>query len=203
MTLHRTFEAQLVKSQNCPSKEFFLLQFGIQVTGDESESIRQDIFVPIYYSPPKASSVDQIQYKKMIIETLDLSQTGMLKIIFSKEIHPTRLNFQDSSKAQNRTLASQVDDYNIADVVTLIVEDVLLDEVEGDEKQISNYFLTKVSNDTLEIQVDFLDFKTISADINFKDRLMVNITHPELFIDAETGISLETGQAKHFIAIEQ
>ena len=97
---------------------------------------------------------------------MEFNSTGLLKLVFSKEIHPPRLRVTDPSPPQNRTLESTkpVQEYNITEVVQLIVEDVHLDNVDGDEKQIADYHLTKVTDDTLYIQVDFRNPKTISTD---------------------------------------
>lgn len=85
--------------------------------------------------------------------------------------------------------------------MSLTVEDVFLNNVDGDEKLIQDYYLTRVTNDTLEVQVVFQDPQTISSNINEPDRLQINITRLDVFLDAETGLALDKTYASQYVTM--
>lgn len=126
VNLHETFEAQIVKSQNCPRQDFFVLKFDFLVE-NESKAIEHYLFVPVY-AQTKQESTDLGKDQEINIARLDFNSSGVLKVVFNKEIHPPPLNVVDpSSQVNNRELSTKSTNYEITEVVSLIVEDVLLD----------------------------------------------------------------------------
>ena len=68
---------------------------------------------------------------------------------------------------------------------------------EDKDKSIKDFYLTKINEDrdTIFIKLVFADDSLIAANLEDYDSVNINIIRPDLFIDAETGISLSRSEA--------
>ena len=51
------------------------------------------------------------------------------------------------------------------------------------------------------MQITFADTKAISQEITYPDNLIMTITLPELFVDAETGTTMQPGALSYMIPV--
>ena len=95
----------------------------------------------------------------------------------------------------NETVLAQ-----IQDVVKLEVDTSFDDNL---NREITSYYLEKISNDTLTIGIDFSDPNSISSYITDPDTLKIEIVQPDLFIGSESGIPLRLEDAAVEIVLQK
>lgn len=130
----------------------------------------------------------------------DVSATGNLTVRFSKPIivppiltkdqklEQTNQTAVDSSEAQ-RQLESLEDGgkddefyYEIEDIIGLRVQsDFFIDE--SDAIKISRFWLTRITEQVLEVSIDFLYPTNITQSIPDPDNLVITFKNPLVFID--------------------
>lgn len=109
---------------------------------------------------PSDANTDELK-----VESLNVSKSGMLSIKFSQDLLILPIDIFNSTTSSSRAL-TESKNYDIAEVLDIWVKDVdYFKNSEDIDKSIKDYYLSKVENDTMSVQLLFGDMSQISPEL--------------------------------------
>ena len=113
---------------------------------------------------------------------MSLSATGNLTIIFSRPLILPPIEVRNVTNHTERELSAKRRAISIKEVLNITVES---DYYTPDDEKIivKNYFATRISEKSLDIQLDFLYPQALTKSAIYPDELRIDFKHGEIFMD--------------------